>query len=104
MNNQLKTEFEQKEFFMVRSFFPQEEIQALLESIKNSPIETGKAPSTKRIMTFLGNIFLNNQNLQSFIVQQKITDGLNQLTDSARWVRWDQVAMRRPVNPRPTQL
>jgi hypothetical protein len=91
---EIKTAFAQNGFVVLKDFFSQEEMQILLQDIKNAQRRYENDDLTKGSMLFKSSIFFHSPRIQQFITQQKIIDILKTLIGSDIWVRWDQAVAK----------
>ncbi|MGB3496258.1 MAG: phytanoyl-CoA dioxygenase family protein [Elainellaceae cyanobacterium] len=94
-NEQILKEFREKGFVVLKNFFSPEEVDILLERIKNKASE-GSEVLTKGAMTFKSQVFLNDDQIQKIISQQKVIDIVQVFAGPNLWVRWDQAVAKGP--------
>jgi ectoine hydroxylase-related dioxygenase (phytanoyl-CoA dioxygenase family) len=92
----IKAEFNKNGFILCKELFSGDEMQVLLQNIKESKRRYDKDYLTKGSMTFKSSIFFHNKKIQQFISQQKIIDLLTILIGPDIWVRWDQAVAKGP--------
>jgi hypothetical protein len=93
---EIKTAFNQDGFFVCKGLFSAEEMQILLQDIKDAQRRYQNDDLTKGSMTFKSSVFFQSQKIQQFISQQKIIDLLNIIIGPDIWVRWDQAVAKGP--------
>ncbi|HEY9770121.1 MAG TPA: phytanoyl-CoA dioxygenase family protein [Coleofasciculaceae cyanobacterium] len=93
---EIKTAFARDGFLVCKGLFSPEEMQILLQDIKNSQRRYGKDDLTKGSMTFKSSVFFRSPRIQQFVSQQKIIDLLKVLIGPDIWVRWDQAVAKGP--------
>jgi len=96
---QLKSDFEDKGFIVLKHFFAQDEMPALLEYILQAEPSEGQGGLSKGAMQFRSNLFYKSKNIQNFITQQKMVDVLRHLIGNDFWIRWDQAVGKGPGAP-----
>ncbi|MGG6293726.1 phytanoyl-CoA dioxygenase family protein [Leptolyngbya sp. AN02str] len=92
----LKDQFDQDGFVILRSFFSEQEAQTLLDIIQTCPHPTNKDRLTKGAMTFYSNVYRYSKEMQAFAAQQKIVNVLKELSGPDIWMRHDQAVAKGP--------
>lgn len=93
---EIKTAFAKDGFLVCKGLFSLEEVQILLQDIKDSERRYEQDELTKGSMTFKSCIFFHSPRIQQFITQQKIINLLKVLIGPDIWVRWDQAVAKGP--------
>ncbi len=91
---EIKSAFNRDGFFVFKGLFTPEEMEALLQDIKDSQRRYEQDDLTKGSMTFKSSVFFHSQKIQQFVSQQKIVDFLKVIMGPDIWVRWDQAVAK----------
>lgn len=95
-NSDLVSEFHRQGYVILKNFFSPSEVESLLTTIKASPRPSEQDVLSKGAMTFYSQVFARNEQIQTFITQQKILDVLCPIAGGDLWVRWDQAVDKGP--------
>lgn len=96
---QLKSDFENNGFIVLKNFFAQDEMPALLDYILQAEPSEGQGGLSKGAMQFRSNLFYKSKKIQHFITQQKIVNVLKHIIGNDVWIRWDQAVGKGPGAP-----
>lgn len=95
----LASEFVENGYVVLRQFFTQSEMSALLDYILQAEASEGQGGLSKGAMQFRSNLFYKSKNIQAFITQHKIVNVLKHLIGNDCWIRWDQAVGKGPGAP-----
>jgi hypothetical protein len=92
---QLKQEFNDKGYVIFRNFFSKEQMNLLIEDIKEAKTRNGVSGLNKGGLAFYSSLFFYNQKIQEFIAQPKVVSLLKEIIGPDFWVRWDQAVAKK---------
>ncbi|MDO8960591.1 MAG: phytanoyl-CoA dioxygenase family protein [Methylophilus sp.] len=95
----LKKQFSENGYVLLKQFFSDAQMPALLDAIQKAKPAEGQGGLSKGTMQFRSNLFYNSPFIQSFISQQKVVDFLQNIIGKDFWIRWDQAVGKGPRSP-----
>lgn len=95
----LKTQFSENGYVVLKQFFTEAQMPALLDAILRATPAEGQGGLSKGTMQFRSNLFYNSPFIQSFISQKSVVDFLQNIIGKDFWIRWDQAVGKGPHSP-----
>jgi ectoine hydroxylase-related dioxygenase (phytanoyl-CoA dioxygenase family) len=96
MSNDLKQEFLENGYIVLKGFFSEEEIKTLMADIHDAAAAGEKDFLSQGNMTFHSQIYRRSEKLRSFLAQPRIVELLTPIVGPNIWIRWDQAVAKGP--------
>jgi ectoine hydroxylase-related dioxygenase (phytanoyl-CoA dioxygenase family) len=96
MYSDLKQEFLETGYVIVRGFFSKDEIKTLMADIHEAAAAGEKDFLSQGNMTFHSELYRRSEKLRAFLAQPKIVAFLKQFIGDNFWIRWDQAVAKEP--------
>jgi ectoine hydroxylase-related dioxygenase (phytanoyl-CoA dioxygenase family) len=96
MYSDLKQEFLENGYVIVRGFFSQDEIKTLMADIQDAAAAGEKDFLSQGNMTFHSELYRRSEQLRAFLAQPKVVAFLKQFIGDNFWIRWDQAVAKEP--------
>jgi ectoine hydroxylase-related dioxygenase (phytanoyl-CoA dioxygenase family) len=95
----LKKQFSENGYVLLKQFFSDAQMPALLNAILEAKPAEGQGGLSKGTMQFRSNLFYNSAFIQKFISEKKVVDFLQNIIGKDFWIRWDQAVGKGPKSP-----
>jgi len=96
VHEDVKKEYDERGYVISRGFFSKQEMEALIDEIRNAKTRFGVSGLNKGGLVFYSNVFFHSKPIQDFIAQPKLVDYLKKIIGPNFWVRWDQAVAKQP--------
>jgi ectoine hydroxylase-related dioxygenase (phytanoyl-CoA dioxygenase family) len=96
MYSNLKQEFLENGYVIVRGFFSEDEIKTLMADIHEAAAAGEKDFLSQGNMTFHSELYRRSEKLRAFLSQPKVVSFLKQFIGGNFWIRWDQAVAKEP--------